>query len=233
MTLTGTGYLELQFSDLEGETKGLSGQISHFFQSTDPYDQFLRVLKTIKHKRGQGPYRLEIPLQTPLRTKATDAYKRGGGHRQKVVGEISTLWSLRLLGRGWFRVENASTLVKVLEVSATGLCPIAEWRMEVAAGAPPGCFFHTQIGSPVPDWLEVPRLPFIVPTLTTSVEFLLGELFQTEWRRYMKNHILNPNMAQRNIVQHWLKWQEDAVRSASGSSWLALKSAVPSPDTFR
>ena len=213
--------------------KGLAGQISRFCQSRQPFDELVIALKTLKHKKGSGPYKWEIPLGAPLRTRATDAYKRGSGNRHKVVGEISTVWWFKPLARGRVRVENASTRVRVLKASDTADEPVAEWQMDVAAGEPPGCFFHAQLGPPVPDWLEVPRLPFAVPTLSMVVEFVLGELFQTEWVHYMQKQVLTPNMAQRRIVHRWLEWQRDAVTSGSGSSWLALKRAVPTPNTFR
>ena len=238
MSVAEDAYLELRFDDLAGETKPLRDQVSHFFESSQPLDALLDALRILKHKQGGGPYRWEIPLTNPLRTKETDAYRTGSGHRQSVVGEISTLWSITPLGRRVrkspiLRVENASTLVRVFELSDDQERElVAEWRMEVAAGDPPGCFFHAQIGEPVPDWLEVPRLPFVVPTPATSVEFVLGELFQKEWREFMSSRASAPNMAQRGLLLGWLKWQEKAVMSGGGSSWLALKKAAPGPDDF-
>ncbi|MDE2670182.1 MAG: hypothetical protein OXI51_11060 [Chloroflexota bacterium] len=237
MTSERSGYLELSFKDLEQETRTFAKAASKFFESTHQLETFARALQRIGRTPDESPQPLEITRKDPLRTIPTRGFRRRSGSGQTVQAEISTTWSITPLGKVGpkrrFSVRNASTAARVIDVSiADSHKLVYEWRMEIAAGDPPGCFFHAQLGEPVKQWLEIPRLPFIVATPAASAEFALGELFQDEWPRHVSRKGYEESGTQRRYLLQWLDWQLKAVNGSSGSSWLGLKAALPQPDSF-
>ena len=232
-----SGYLELSFKDLEQETRTFAGTAGKFFESTHQLDTVAGALRRIARMPDESPQALRITREDPLRTVPTRGFRRGSSSRQMVQAEISTTWSITPLGevgpKRRFTVRNASTSARVLDVSRENSSKLVyEWRMEVAAGDPPGSFFHAQLGAPLKQWLEVPRLPFIVATPAASSEFVLGELFQDEWPRHVARKGYEESGTQRRYLLQWLEWQHKAVNASSGSSWLGLKAALPQPDSF-
>src|SRR5262249_48146050 len=141
----------------------------------------------------------EITGERPLQTRLSDGAYEPGSRRGslKVRGELSTVWEVQhppRRGKKAKPAENvllvgkASTMLRILEQNDDGTSrEIAMWRTEVGDAASPGCHFHVQVlgheeHPPFPKALSVPRLPAMAITAMDAFEFLLGELFQNEWR---------------------------------------------------
>jgi hypothetical protein len=117
---------------------------------------------------------------------------------------------------------------------------LALWRMEVGDQASPGCHFHVQIGGqtddpPFPHSLPVPRLPSILATPPSVIEYVVGELFQDEWPAHVA--------ARSAMFSHWagiqqrqlsrlLEWKLRVVSESSASPWTSLKRRKPDSDLF-
>ncbi|MCY4618954.1 MAG: hypothetical protein OXD50_10485 [Chloroflexi bacterium] len=232
-----SGFLELSFKDLEQETKAFAANAAKFFESTHQLFAVAGALRQIARTPNRSPQVLQITREDPLRTIPTKGFRRRSGSRQTVQAEVSTTWDITPLEevgpKRRFSVQNASTTATVFDLSREDSPRLVyEWRMEIAAGDPPGCFFHAQLGEPLKQWLEVPRLPFIVATPAACAEFVLGELFQDEWPRHVDRKSNGGSGTQRRYLLQWLEWQYKAVNASSGSPWLGLKAALPQPDSF-
>lgn len=189
-----------------------------------------------------------IPEHTPLRTRTTRAYEPGGRGAEDVIGEITSSWEIspfsdKPVKKGMpvpvFRLTgNASIRVRILRATGVnGEAPaeLAMWRMELGAEDSPGCFFHIQVlghkdDPPFPASLSVPRLPALAFTPMAALEFLLGELFQDEWKRQAAAEGGAMDLwksIQRKRLERLLAWKLERVRHSAGSPWAALKSAKP------
>ncbi len=114
------------------------------------------------------------------------------------------------------------------------------WRMEIADDASPGCYFHVQVlgeedRPPFPKSLSVPRLPGFFVTPPFVLEFVLGELFQDEWKREAVRESDSLKMwrpIQLKRLANFLRWQRDKLRDSQGSPWVVLKSLQPDANLF-
>jgi hypothetical protein len=217
----------------------------------------LRMLRsTLENIRTTPPDKngvWEIPEHTPLRTKTTRGYEPGGRGGEDVIGEITSRWTIcpwtdRQLKKGrpvrfFCLTGNASIRVRILSANDVNgeHTELAMWRMELGTEDSPGCFFHIQVlghkqDPPFPRSLSVPRLPALAFTPMAALEFLLGELFQDEWKRRAAAESGPMGIwrsIQRDRLQNLLAWKMERVRDCAGSPWAALKSAKPDrPDMF-
>lgn len=114
------------------------------------------------------------------------------------------------------------------------------WRIELGAPDSPGCYFHVQIlgdrsDPPFPRSIPIPRLPGPFITPMAAVEFVLGELFQDDWRRKTvgaRNHHNDWWAIQHQRWSNLLKWQKDVLEQRGSSPWMNLKAAKPPPELF-
>ncbi|MEX2193916.1 MAG: hypothetical protein WD844_01400 [Thermoleophilaceae bacterium] len=172
-------------------------------------------------------------IDTPLRTVPSfGAYAQDGLGEYTVRASIRTLWEITRTDRRYVSVrDNVSTSISISteQTSSQDECEIARWTMDIAAvDSAPGCGLHAQVKES-PDWfptgLDVPRLPLFIPTLGAVLEFVLGELFQTEWTRRVSAHTAAHGWRaiQRLAWDRWLNWQTEIVRTSAVSPWLDIK----------
>ncbi len=131
-------------------------------------------------------------IDTPLLTRPSHgSYAQDDRGEYTVRASVRTHWDITRVDREFVRIhDNVSTSVAISTepTQATDAKEIARWTMDIAAAeSAPGCGMHAQVkdSQHSPDWfpkgLDVPRLPVFIPTLGAVLEFVLGELFQTEW----------------------------------------------------
>jgi len=121
---------------------------------------------------------------------------------------------------------------------------IASWRMELGDAASPGCFFHAQVGPyedrPFPKSVPVPRLPSLFFTPADALQFVIGELFQTDWPAALVREtdaLRRLRQYQRARLETLLSWNLSIVTPTPGSKeagtpWAGLKAAKPDPLLF-
>ena len=117
---------------------------------------------------------------------------------------------------------------------------LAMWRLELGAEDSPGCYVHTQIlgdsdKPPFPKSVPIPRLPSLFVTPMSAVEFVLGELFQSDWSKVTagsRGDVLYWRKIQKTRLQKLFSWYRDQMERAGSSSWVALKEAKPTDHIF-
>ena len=111
--------------------------------------------------------------------------------------------------------------------------PIAEWHMEFADAASPGCYFHVQV--PWNASIPVPRLPTYAVSPLFAFEFVLGELFQKGWESDASSpsaHLAKWRAIQTKRLNAFLTWQTEVLSRPNqiASPWLTLKQEKPKPE---
>jgi hypothetical protein len=172
-------------------------------------------------------YSWDIPKYQPLQTRPSRGYEKGkrqGG--LEVFGRLTAVWEITPDSRKskrdqpkQFRISgNASVVVELVDVMTDQ--PVVTWNMDIADVASPGCMFHSQIPSPVP----IPRLPCIAFTPLAVAEFILGELFQDDWKiRCSGVACENWTAIQKRRLLRLLEWQHQVVKDCKEPPWTALK----------
>ncbi len=245
--------LKFDFQEMADEIRAFSGIADRFVApaSKNVLSRFAGELETYRNSNNRGEFDWKIEEAVPLRTIATTEYEPGGGGAQDIVGEITSIWSIKkvpterqnIRARYFKLVGKASTRIRLKRVDDDGqpTDQIAMWRMEIADSKAPGCFFHGQVlgeiaEPPFPSSLPIPRLPVIVATPIAAAEFIFAELFQDSWAPHVAQqvpHIGQWANTQRSRFKKLLKWKLETIESATnGSPWAALKSSQPSEDLF-
>lgn len=176
-----------------------------------------------------------IPEHQPLLTKPSRRYEKG--QRQgglEIVGRLTAVWEITpdakrnsLDTPKQFRLSGNASIVVEWVNAANHEC-VASWNVDVAAppaageSPPPGCMFHVQL--PNASRVPVPRLPCLAFTPLAVAEFVLSELFQSEW----ESHTLtaaseNWSSVQKRRMSRLLAWQQALVEAATGPPWTVLK----------
>jgi hypothetical protein len=178
----------------------------------------------------------EIPRDMALKTKLSCGdYAQDGMGGLSVFATLSFIWKMRVVSAGAKAIvepfDLASTEVKIFnQIPDEQPVAIAEWQFDIADANSPGCHFHMQV-----DWkrgqgqesMDVPRIPVPMVLPTDALEFVLGELFQTEWPKHRTAH--GVNSFQRTRMSRMLKWMHDQLEDSGTAPWLALKSLKPLP----
>lgn len=191
----------------------------------------------------------EIPFDRPIVTRASTGEfepKRKTSSRQ-VAGEITGIWEIGHFQRPYAKENRkgrkrrqvyffgftgkASTVLKVRDLSSNAI--IASWKMELGSVASPGCFFHTFASED--ETFPVPRHPSVFATPMAAMAFLLGELFQDDWKRAVSGGS-GAATIWRSIQLRRLKailgWQLQCVDESDSSPWCDLKCAKPNEFLF-
>lgn len=192
-------------------------------------------------------YDWEIFEDEPVLTRGSTSYEPGRREgREEVCARITSIWQIRptpkrkksMPSETFCVAGKASVKVEWYEVCEGELFePLGMWRMELADGASPGCYFHVQIqgedgrvARPFPHSMPVPRLPCIAFTPMSVLEFALGELFQDEWRdhtRILTASVTNWRAIQRDRLERLLKWQLKLIQDNDAPPWTTLKTERP------
>lgn len=176
-----------------------------------------------------GTSRWGIALETPLVTKpCAGQYQLGGHGHHDVSASISSIWEIRPVaadpGHQFEIVGNASCLVVLLDVGGAEPIELGRFHIDIGGQGGPGSLFHLQIpeqpnAEVFPGTLDVPRFPMPPFTPIAVVEFVLGELFQDEWRREMSKGRTPHHLwrgIQRNRLTNFLDWQLQIICGRKG-----------------
>jgi hypothetical protein len=210
----------------------------------------LTSLDNIRATRRQVPQSWTIDPGHPIQTVESAGEYENGDRRgvSTIVGRLTFVWHIscpqeqhRRRPQSHFVLSGlSSTKIQLFESHDGNLSELATWRFEVGDQNSPGCHFHTQIEGerndpPYPRRLSVPRFPAILITPMAALEFLLGEIFQTRWRRQALREtpqIQRWREIQRNRLVNLFDWQMQFVRQCAGSPWTALKAQKPEERLF-
>lgn len=227
-------HLEFALGDLQREIQWVSDFGKRFLEadSLSRLQQLKADLGALHTSGEEG--RWENPK--PIVTRPTNQYAKG--HGAEVWGEVSSTWDLKRIGKTAVLELTgiASTRVSIMRTHEGKAERIAFWRMEIGDEKAPGCYFHSHVEGdnddlPFPGWLEIPRLPGLLPTPPCAVEFVLAELFQAEWEQHVSQAL--PALQgwaalQRRRMDGIFRWQLETLETASQSvPWSALKRSKP------
>lgn len=207
-------------------------------------------LENVRAHPSDAVVRWAVSEQHPLVTTLSHgAYERGNRGADRVFAELTSVWEIKNPPKAGKRGPPrtfilggiASTRVRIYRHEPDGARrEIAMWRVEVGDLGAPGCCFHVQVlgeaaEPPFPHSLSVPRLPSILITPAAVFEFVLGELFQDEWRRLASEEttaIKTWRSIQATRFIRLLNWAERVITNSSGSPWIAFKHEYPPIDLF-
>lgn len=198
-----------------------------------------------------GPFAWQLHPHNPMLTKLSyGSYMPGDEGSLCVHAKVTFIWHLEpVRPRGDSRPARqvrlsglASTVVRIIEGDPGGdeLVELAVWRMEVADDAAPGAYFHVQVlgrdqDEMFPKALDIPRLPGVLASPLSCMEFAISELFQDDWARHAVRET-GPGRRWRSVqaFRHdkQLRWHAEQVAASSGSPWVAWKRAIPPEHLF-
>lgn len=247
--------LVFSFSEMEEELRAISGVVEPFIDpiATNVLDRFMALLNEIRKRPTGRLYPWKIPENQPLQTKASCGEYEPSDHGEELVfAEISCVWQIKPLGghnpgsrpsRQFELGGIASTRVRLIEGEAGTVGDrgqLAMWRMEIGDDNCPDAYFHVQVmgdssDPPFPRSLSVPRLPAILVTPMSVIEYVVAELFQNRAKREMSTDTEAAQRwraIQRRRLGAVLRWQYECVSSFAGGSWTALKWAQPPAGLF-
>jgi hypothetical protein len=230
---------------------GTEGVLERFRRALEQIQMSAPRAGTLGGRLGRV-YEWGISEEEPLLTRHSSSYERGkraGG--EEMCARITAIWEIRpspkpkpsmpsptfcVAGKASVKVEWYATL------EGEPIDPLGMWRMEIADGASPGCYFHIQIqgedgrvARPFPHSVPVPRLPCIAFTPMSVLEFVLGELFQDEWETHTRVQTASVEAwrtIQRRRLERLLNWQRELIQDNSAPPWTTLKTARPELGLF-
>lgn len=236
-------------SELEQEIKALSKMSAPFFERSWPQNltAFLSNFQSIKSQPVGS--RHELVLHS-LRTRISEGEYEARTKRKgkKIYAIISGIWQIRVHSSGPKQqlefCGKASLTTEIFALSEP--CErLAMWQLDLGAKESPGCYVHAQIPwgfdahSPGQNSIPIPRLPCFFVTPMSAVEFVLGELFQDEWRQSVQRTTGETNIWYR-LQKKWLKclfmWYLGELEGEKGESslspWIIVKTAKPDGKEF-
>lgn len=239
-------YLQSLHHELEKLAKIASGFLD--ISATRVLRQNAAELRAFgeSHSAQERPWRIRDEDHHVLRTRSTRGFEEGNSGGYDVFGELAFNWEVTLTDstrNASFKKQclkvtgNASTQIRIVRCDNHAI--IAQWQFEIGASDSPGTFFHVGVGNAggelFPNNLPVPRIPALLVTPTDALDFLLGELFQTEWPQ--ANAAENDDTRlfgrlQHARLTHMLRWCLDGLtpRAGVGSAWMTLKRTKPRTD---
>jgi hypothetical protein len=228
--------LQLVVAELERELEAL-GRFARPFLDPEGPTKLERFRGQLRPLLNAGGGTWSIPRNDPVRSSPTNKYSHGRG--EEVWAEVSCAWDLTRVERTQAVVMSgiASTCIELRRRSEEETQSLGIWRMEVGDDNSPGCYFHAQIMGqddrpPFPNWLAIPRLPSLILTPASSIEFVLSELFQDDWlqaTRQKRDDLDLWGALQKERMHGWLAWQQRIVDAHSFGvlPWTNLKRAKP------
>jgi hypothetical protein len=236
--------LDFRFSDLQLEITNFAQVSRHFLEEEAREILHNWLMDLVNFRDSPRPeYTWAISEEKPIRTIKTLDYDRKAGF--SVHGELSCIWEInpKTEAKGKVKGKRANQIMCLNGLASTKIkiirddqdCrprTIAQWQFEVGDHQSPGCHFHVGIGhfgseSAV---LPVPRLPSILLTPIDALDFLLGEIFQREWREVVSretDQMKAWSKKQKTRLSKLLKWKQDQIEGSGGSAWNYLKHQRP------
>lgn len=209
--------------------------------------QYKAQIESLRSTPVTGTSRFVISDEDPITTRPNGGSHESGGKGVAIFATVSSVWEVirvppnkKSRPADEFRLAgNASTRVRIYRTEDGAVTEWAMWRMEIGDEASPGCHFHVQVlgesaDPPFPKLLPVPRLPSLIITPASVLEFVLGELFQVQWEKEMLRQeaaLDRWTPVQQHRMRRLLDWHLGLVEKGP-SPWLAMKKAKPSGDLF-
>lgn len=228
-------------SEFEKEIRALIRMSASFVDRGSP-PQLTYFLSDFKSIMGRPVGSCHELVLKPLRTRISEGEYEAGSKRRgkRIYAVISGIWQLRVLSSGSKQqlefCGKASMTTEIFATDESGT-PLAMWQLDLGTDDSPGCYVHAQIPwgfeakklnqNPIP----VPRLPSIFVTPMSSIEFVLGELFQDAWPKVTAGQSHDPiywRTRQKKLLLGLFSWYESHLKNKSDSSpWVTLKRAKP------
>lgn len=233
--------LKLSIKDLQEEITVFPEIAREFLDpaSTPVLEQARATLRSAREKPDHA-FTWEVPQDRPILTQISNGeYERkAGGKGRPIFAALSFLWHLRTGASPVSTVAlsgNITTQIQLRDPEGPVGDFLSMWRMEIGDLKAPGTCFHAQVlghseDPPFPKDLPIPRLPTFPATPMTSLEFLLGELFQRRWPERMERATGETRTwrgIQKRRFQAFFDWQQQAVKDTTGSPLTALKRFPP------
>jgi hypothetical protein len=245
--------IAFDFDDVSREIGAFAGISEQFIDPGCSYvlPQLREQLRFIRSKKSGAPSIWGIPRGSPLRTIVSkgayeQAPRRGNLH---VYAEIASTWQISCpdektkkasLQRHFLLTGNASTRVEIFKLHDLEKTSIAVFHVDTGDRHSPGCHFHVQVlqeehHQMFPKALSVPRFPSMLVTPCTVIEFVLAELFQSEWRK-QASRTSNDMATWRDVqvprFERFLNWQTRVLKQSTTSPWTHFKSTKPDFNLF-
>lgn len=206
-------------------------------------------LSTIGNRDTTKPALWKISPERPIRTKQTKQFEPNGRKvQQSVWGELSFVWEVARVSTDTRKKERtliclngkASTKVRIYTQIDDAKTCIAQWQVEIGSHDSPGWHFHVGLcreenDGHFPKWLSVPRMPGLLVAPTDALDFMLGELFQDDWKKQVSNEKFENvelGKAQKSRIYGMSKWHTAELEAGNGSAWNRLKRSQPRADIF-
>ena len=181
----------------------------------------------------------QIDKNNPLKTKPSLGSSEISGQGHSLQGRLSFKWELRKCDQQTVELLGiASTVISIHEIVDAMAKDdyIIKWHVDIVTQKDaPGPAFHTQVDIDNPTKVDVPRLPSILFSPVDCLDFLLGELYQEEWRQYQSsnNKIRSLAKTQQSRFLRLLQEQYTVLGDLGyQSAWITLKNWVPSDRIF-
>jgi hypothetical protein len=180
----------------------------------------------------------------PIETYGSDGGHQPGrvGHGRSLKGVVNFTWEIQTIGARLKHPENrllalwnSSVRVRLVDIISEGEV-VASWDFDIGNHQSPGCHFHAKFAHPnqaerelLKD-VDVPRLPSFIFMPTDAIEFVIGELWQDDWRKTAASGTREVE-AWRHYPKHrfkrLLEWYSSELSSTRGTPWVQLKCAKP------
>ena len=247
--------LAFDFATMQREVRTFKSVANRFLDdgASGILDQYVRQLELIQSHKAQNKKWIiaaDRPLTTRLSEGQYEPGQRKGG--RNVLATISSVWNISCPAEGkkaaaqkHFHLEGiASTTVRIYAMDADERVLLGAWQGDVGDATSPGCHFHIQVQQdddslPYPNNFPVPRFPSLLTSPLAVAEYVIAELFQTEWNKHVggANESISDNLRTWSSIQQGrlaalLTWQKQMVCDARSSPWTYLKSRKPEPNLF-
>jgi hypothetical protein len=241
------------FDDVSREIGAFAGIAKQFIDPvcSNVLPILQKQLRFIRSKKSITPSIWGIPRGSPLRTiVSAGAYeqnpRRGNLH---VYAEIACIWEIfcpdektkkTSLQRHFELSGKASTRVEIIKLHDNEKTTIAVFHVDVGDMYSPGCHFHVQVlqerqHEMFPKELSIPRFPSMLITPCTVAEFVLAELFQSQWRQ-LASRASNDMATWRDVqiprFERFLNWQIRVLKQSTTSPWTNFKNTKPIYNLF-
>ncbi|MDP9120085.1 MAG: hypothetical protein M3O15_01760 [Acidobacteriota bacterium] len=241
------GVIALRFKDVHEELLAFRRVVEPRLEgdATMIFSKLKSDLEQIARATGRETWK----TRREIRTLSSDGgHQRGRcGHGRTLYGTIDFRWDIEPLSRvlkrqalnRCFALRNSSVRIKLIDSADE---EVARWDFDAGDDRSPGCHFHAKFAEADEGRrerfrdIDVPRLPTVIFMPTDATEFVLGELWQDEWREF--------SMSSSKEVNEWrrypqgrlckiLEWHLEILRNErAGTPWAQLKSAKPEPSLF-
>jgi hypothetical protein len=240
--------IRFTYDDMISDVRQMTELAKKFLQagSIGVLESLIVNIENIRNATPNVKHRLSVALDRGIATIASTSYRDSPkGRKNSVYGLLSFHWEIMNWDKGRKRRQDSFDLVGVASTSIKVLTEnnelVAHWQFEAGDHTSPGCHFHSSINQGgaeglFPEWLKIPRLPGLLLTPMDGLDFLLGELFQSDWVELISKDSQHRNgwaKSQTNRLLKLLNWQETQVKgNRIGTPWMSLKKAKPPIDIF-